>query len=451
MAEIEVLLPKMGESVAEATVITWLKEVGETIEAEESLIEIATDKVDSEVPAPADGVLVKKLFAEGEVAQVGDVIAIISTEGGAEAPKETPAETKTEAPTAEVVEQVAAPLAKTITEQVELTKTGDSGRFYSPLVRNIAKEEGISMEQLEAIVGSGKDGRVNKADILAFVENGGSASTAPAQSSSAPAAKEAPKDKVIATTASINKPVHKPSIPVGPNDTIVEMDRMRKLIADHMVMSKQTSPHVTSYVEADVTNIVNWRNKVKDRFIKENGEKITFTPIFIEAIAKAIKDMPGVNVSIDGTNIIQRGNINIGMAAALPSGNLIVPVIRNADRLNLLGVTKAVNDLAKRAREGKLLPDEIQGGTYTMTNVGTFGNVMGTPIINQPQVCIMAVGAIRKMVSVIETPDGDTIGIRHKMFLSHAYDHRVVDGALGGMFVRKVADYLESFDPNTEI
>ena len=435
----------MGESVAEATVITWLKEVGETIEAEESLIEIATDKVDSEVPAPADGVLVKKLFGEGEVAQVGDVIAIISTDGSAAAPEST----ESEAPVAkEIVEEVTAPLAKTATAQVELTKTGDSGKFYSPLVRNIAKEEGISMEELESIAGSGKEGRVNKADILAYVGNRGvnKVVSAPAPSSRA---KETPKDKVVGSTTS--KPLPKPSIPLGPNDTIVEMDRMRKLIADHMVMSKQTSPHVTSYVEADVTNIVNWRNKVKDQFIKDNGEKITFTPIFIEAIAKAIKDMPGINVSIDGTNIIQRGDINIGMAAALPSGNLIVPVIRNADRLNLLGLTKAVNDLAKRARAGKLLPDDIQGGTYTMTNVGTFGNVMGTPIINQPQVAIMAVGAIRKMVSVIETSEGDTIGIRHKMFLSHAYDHRVVDGALGGMFVRKVADYLESFDPNREI
>lgn len=438
----------MGESVAEATVITWLKEVGETIEAEESLIEIATDKVDSEVPAPADGVLVKKMFEEGEVAQVGDVIAIISSDGGGEAIVSSPTEVKVETPIAkEIVEKVSAPLAKTASVQVELSKTGDSGKFYSPLVRNIAKEEGISMAELESIAGSGKDGRVNKADILTYVENRGKANvvSAPAPSSRA---KETP-DKIVGSTTA--KPLPKPSIPVGPNDTIVEMDRMRKLIADHMVMSKQTSPHVTSYVEADVTNIVNWRNKVKNQFLKENGEKITFTPIFLEAIAKAIKDMPGVNISIDGTNIIQRGNINIGMAAALPSGNLIVPVIRNADRLNLLGLTKAVNDLAKRAREGKLLPDEIQGGTYTMTNVGTFGNVMGTPIINQPQVAIMAVGAIRKMVSVIETPEGDSIGIRHKMFLSHAYDHRVVDGALGGMFVRKVADYLESFDSNREI
>ncbi len=447
MAEIEVLLPKMGESVAEATVITWLKEVGETIEAEESLIEIATDKVDSEVPAPVDGVLVKKLFNEGDVAQVGDVIAIISTEGGGDTTDSTPAKTETSEPTPEVVEQVAAPLAQSAADQVELSKTGDSGRFYSPLVRNIAKEEGISMSELETITGSGKEGRVSKSDILAYIENRGSAVAAPEKKEEI----SAPKDKVITTTTQINKPVHKPSIPVGPNDTVVEMDRMRKLIADHMVMSKSTSPHVTSYVEADVTNIVNWRNKVKNQFLKDNGEKITFTPIFIEAIAKAIKDFPGINISIDGTNIIQRGNINIGMAAALPSGNLIVPVIKNADRLNLLGLTKAVNDLANRARQNKLTPDEIQGGTYTMTNVGTFGNVFGTPIINQPQVAIMAVGAIRKMVSVIETPEGDTMGIRHKMFLSHAYDHRVVDGALGGMFVRKVADYLESFDPNREI
>jgi 2-oxoglutarate dehydrogenase E2 component (dihydrolipoamide succinyltransferase) len=448
MAQIEVLLPKMGESVAEATVITWLKEVGETIEAEESLIEIATDKVDSEVPAPVDGVLVKKLFNEGDVAQVGDVIAIISTDGGSEASETAAAETTKSEPAAEVVEQVSAPLAKSAVEQVELTKTGDSGRFYSPLVRNIAKEEGISMEELENIPGSGKDRRVSKSDILDYLASGRKSASVATKTKKA---LEVPKDKVITTTTEINKPIHKLAIPVGPKDTVVEMDRMRKLIADHMVMSKSTSPHVTSYVEADVTNIVNWRNKVKNQFQKDNGEKITFTPIFIEAIAKAIKDFPGINISIDGTNIIQRGNINIGMAAALPSGNLIVPVIKNADRLNLLGLTKAVNDLANRARQNKLTPDEIQGGTYTMTNVGTFGNVFGTPIINQPQVAIMAVGAIRKMVSVIETPEGDTMGIRHKMFLSHAYDHRVVDGALGGMFVRKVADYLESFDPNREI
>ena len=443
MAQIEVLLPKMGESVAEATVITWLKEVGDTIEAEESLIEIATDKVDSEVPAPVDGVIVKQLFQEGEVAQVGDVIAIISTDGEA-APETSAPKTETkESVKEEFVEKVMQPLAVNSSDVV-ISKTGDSGRFYSPLVRNIAKEEGISMAELETISGSGKDGRVGKSDILGYIENRGSAPV-----------KVAAPEKAVAKPAvskpSVQQGIKKPSIFVGANDEIVEMDRMRKLIADHMVMSKQVSPHVTSYVEADVTNIVNWRNKIKNDFIKREGEKITFTPIFIEAIARAIKDMPGVNISLDGTTIIKRGNINIGMAAALPSGNLIVPVIKNADQLNLLGLTKKVNDLAKRAREGKLLPDEIQGGTYTMTNVGTFGNVMGTPIINQPQVCIMAVGAIRKMPAVIETPMGDTIGIRHKMFLSHAYDHRVVDGALGGMFVRKVADYLEAFDPNREI
>jgi len=445
MAQIEVLLPKMGESVAEATVITWLKQVGETIEAEESLIEIATDKVDSEVPAPVDGVVVKHLFEEGEVAQVGDVIAIISTDGDAPAETSAPKSESNSTPKEEIIEKVMEPVSVTSSDVI-VSKTGESGRFYSPLVRNIAKEEGISMAELESIPGSGKEGRVNKADILAFIENRGSA---PVQTSAPVKAISTPKKTVSAPA--IQQGIKRPSIFVGANDEIVEMDRMRKLIADHMVMSKQVSPHVTSYVEADVTNIVNWRNRIKNDFIKREGEKITFTPIFIEAIAKAIKDMPGVNVSLDGTTIIKRGNINIGMAAALPSGNLIVPVIKNADQLNLLGITKKVNDLAARARAGKLLPDEIQGGTYTMTNVGTFGNVMGTPIINQPQVCIMAVGAIRKMPAVIETPMGDTIGIRHKMFLSHAYDHRVVDGALGGMFVRKVADYLEAFDPNREI
>ncbi len=449
MAEIEVLLPKMGESVAEATVTTWLKSEGELVEAEESIIEIATDKVDSEVPSPAEGILVKKLFQEGEVAKVGDVIAIISTDGDAPSTKpDTSANTET--PSKEVIAEVEAPVvAKAAISDVTISKTGNSGRFYSPLVRNIAKTEGISMDELEAITGSGKGGRVTKVDILAYVKDRGNESVT---KSTTLAKKEEVKKAITPASASGNTiQIKQPSVHVGPNDEIVEMDRMRKLIADHMVMSKHVSPHVTSYVEADVTNIVNWRNSVKNEFQKREGEKITFTPIFIEAIAKAIKDMPGVNVSIDGTNIIQRGNINIGMAAALPSGNLIVPVIKNADRLNLLGLTKTVNDLAKRARENKLLPDEIQGGTYTMTNVGTFGNVMGTPIINQPQVCIMAVGAIRKKPAVIETPQGDTLGIRHMMFLSHAYDHRVVDGALGGTFVRKVADYLEAFDPNREI
>lgn len=455
MAEIEVVLPKMGESVAEATVTSWLKNEGDSVEAEESIIEIATDKVDSEVPAPADGVLVKKLFNDGDVVKVGEVIAIISTDG--EAPADTPANdsnSEENKPSQEVIEKVQAPVATASnTGETNISKTGDSGRFYSPLVRNIAKTEGISMDELEAIEGSGKDNRVTKNDILAYLDNRGTNGAAikekPTVSSPKSTPQSAPKPQTSGGGEGIT--IKQPAVSVGANDDVVEMDRMRKLIADHMVMSKHVSPHVTSYVEVDVTNIVNWRNKVKADFQKREGEKITYTPIFIEAIAKAIKDMPGVNVSVDGSKIIKRGNINIGMATALPSGNLIVPVIKNADRLNLIGLAKTVNDLANRARNNKLQPDDIQGGTYTVTNVGTFGNVMGTPIINQPQVGIMALGAIRKKPAVIETPQGDFIGIRHMMFLSHAYDHRVVDGALGGMFVRKVADYLEAFDPNREL
>lgn len=453
MAEIEVILPKMGESVAEATITTWLKEVGDTIEAEESIIEIATDKVDSEVPAPADGVLIKKLFQEGDVAQVGDVIAIISTDGDVAPVADKPA--TTEAPKKEVLAAVQAPVVANanMNSSAPLAKTGDSGRFYSPLVRNIAKEEGVSMSELETINGSGKDNRVTKADILSYLATRSTSSSPvkPAEVVTKVDTQTKAAPKTTNNNQSSAPAIKRPTIAVGPNDEVEEMDRMRKLIADHMVMSKQVSPHVTSYVEADVTNIVNWRNKVKDEFLAREGEKITFTPIFIEAIAKAIKDMPGVNVSVDGTSVIKRGNINIGMATALPSGNLIVPVIKNADQLNLLGLAKQVNGLAKKARNNNLAPDDIQGGTYTVTNVGTFGNVMGTPIINQPQAAIMAVGAIRKKPAVIETPYGDTLGIRHMMFLSHAYDHRVIDGALGGSFVRKVADYLEAFDPNREI
>ncbi len=449
MSQVEVLLPKMGESVAEATIIKWLKEEGETIEAEESIIEIATDKVDSEVPAPADGVLIKKLFNEGDVVQVGEVIAIIGSEG---------AEVSVSAPVTESVVETPAPAANGNGQAVEvatqtmvagetLAKSGPSGRFYSPLVRNIAKTEGIPMNELEAISGSGKEGRVTKRDILAYLETRTQETVAPAVE--AKPAQSAPK---AATQETQSAPaIKKPSVPVYPGDEILEMDRMRKLIADHMVMSVHTSPHVTSFVEADVTNIVNWRNKVKKEFEAREGEKITFTPIFIEAVVKAIKDFPDINVSIDGDQIIKRKDINVGMAAALPSGNLIVPVIKKADMLNLVGITKYVNDLAGRARENKLQPDEISGGTYTVSNVGTFGNVMGTPIINQPQVAILALGAIRKIPSVIETPQGDTIGIRHKMFLSHSYDHRVVDGALGGMFVKRVADYLEQFDSDREL
>jgi 2-oxoglutarate dehydrogenase E2 component (dihydrolipoamide succinyltransferase) len=438
MAQFELIMPKMGESVAEATITNWLKSEGDQIEEDEAVLEIATDKVDSEVPSPVEGKLVKMLFNVDDVVQVGQAIAIIETDG--EGGSDAPAPAATEAP-----KEVLA-VEETVAKAVEVVSGGDivknsNGRFYSPLVRNIAKEEGISQSELDGLAGSGLEGRVTKNDILDLVANRGSAAVAtPIAPATSP--------KVIAPSAPA-----KAAAPISMNagDEIIEMDRMRKLIADHMVMSKSTSPHVTSFVEADVTNIVNWRNKIKDSYFKREGQKMTFTPIFIEAIVKAIKDFPMINISVDGTNIIKKKDINIGMAAALPSGNLIVPVIKKADDLNLNGLTKKVNDLANRARNNALKPDDISGGTYTVTNVGTFGNVMGTPIINQPQVAILALGAIRKLPAVIETPDGDFIGIRQKMFLSHSYDHRVVDGALGGMFVKRVAEYLEAFDPNREV
>lgn len=445
MAQYELVLPKMGESVAEATIIKWVKNAGDSIDTDESVLEIATDKVDSEVPSPVSGTLVKTLFNEGDVVKVGAVIAIIETEAGSAAVS-APATSASSAPVAaapgikEVEEKVSAPAASTV--------QSSGNRFYSPLVKSIASNEGISQSELDSIVGSGSEGRVTKQDVLDFVEAKKSGKSTPvaASTSTAPAAVEAPKVSSPAASTTIQAPI----VTANNGDEIIEMDRMRKLIADHMVMSKHVSPHVTSFVEADVTNIVKWRDKVKNEFEKREGEKITFTPIFIEALVKAIKDFPMINISLNGTQIIKRKNINIGMAAALPSGNLIVPVIKNADQMNLVGLTKSVNDLARRARANKLTPDEISGGTYTLTNVGSFGNVMGTPIINQPQVAIMAVGAIRKMPSVIETAEGDMIAIRHKMYLSHSYDHRVVDGSLGGQFVRRVADYLESFDINRE-
>lgn len=448
MAQVELIMPKMGESVAEATITNWLKEEGETIEADESIVEIATDKVDSEVPSTAEGVLIKKLFNEGDVVQVGQAIAIIGSEGDTAAPVAAPAQEETiVAETAAIAESVSAPTtSNTSTEKIG--KKSDSGKFFSPLVRSIAEKEGISVSELDTINGTGKDGRITKKDILNYLPNrtGEVATTAaPASNGAAPTQPSAPAQPSVKAEAPKTA-----NVPSMAGDEIIEMDRMRKLIAEHMVMSKQTSPHVTSYVEADMTNIVTWRNKVKNEFIARENEKITFTPIIMEAIIKAIKDFPLINVSVDGDNIIKRKSINLGMATALPSGNLIVPVIKNADQLNLVGLTKAVNDLANRARNNALTPDDISGGTYTLTNVGTFGNVMGTPIINQPQVAIMAAGAIQKKPAVIETPNGDAIAIRHKMFLSHAYDHRVVDGALGGMFVRRVADYLEDFDVNRE-
>lgn len=444
MAQVELIMPKMGESVAEATIIKWLKEVGETIELEESVLEIATDKVDSEVPSPTEGVLKEKLFNEDDVVLVGQAIAIIETEGEATSTNIA----SSAAPTAIASsngQSEAQELEKAVAQvqnSIDIPKNSE-GTFYSPLVRSIAKEENISLSELEAISGTGAEGRVTKKDIINFVANRGNAPVAALKTTVAP--------KAAAASPAAKVEIKTPTVSLGAGDEILEMDRMRKMIADHMVMSKHVSPHVTSFVEADVTNIVNWRNKIKNDFLKKEGQKLTFTPIFIEAIAKAIRDFPMINVSVDGTKIVKRANINIGMAAALPSGNLIVPVIKNADQLNLLGITKQVNDLASRARANQLKPDEIQGGTYTVTNVGTFGNVMGTPIINQPQVAILALGSINKKPAVIETPEGDFIGIRHKMFLSHSYDHRVVDGALGGMFVRRVADYLEQFDPNRTV
>lgn len=433
----------MGESVAEATIIKWSKNEGDKIKIDETVLEIATDKVDSEIPSPFEGTLVKKLFKEGDVVQVGTVIAHISSEAGVSA-GDTP---KTTAPEVKTNTTIAISETKTTTVEKTQVDFSKSEKFYSPLVKNIAKEEGISISELDSIVGSGQGGRVTKADILAYIPNRNKQSTSTTQHT--PIETSVKIQNTSVGTIAVNQP----AVSVGAGDEIIEMDRMRKLIAEHMVMSKHVSPHVTSFVEADVTNLVLWRDKYKKEFEKREGEKLTFTPLFIEAVAKAIKDFPLINVSIDqaGGKIIKRKNINIGMAAALPSGNLIVPVIKNADEKNLIGITKAVNDLAARARINKLQPDEIQGGTFTISNVGNFGNVMGTPIINQPQVAILAVGTIKKKPAVIETPQGDMIGIRHFMFLSLSYDHRVVDGSLGGSFLRKVGDYLEQWDLNRTI
>src|SRR6478609_769013 len=430
MARFELKLPKMGESVAEATITNWLKEVGDKIEADDAVLEIATDKVDSEVPSEVSGVLVEKLFGKDDLVQVGQTLAIIETEGE-----------DVESPSLEVAPAIIEEIQKTVEVAKESVAApvvfSESDKFFSPLVKNIAKEEGISFAELEGIVGSGKEGRVTKDDILDYIKNRGVQSVNVV---------EAPV-KVLSeiTPSQVVSPVS-----VNGGDEIVEMDRMRKLISGYMVASIQTSAHVQSFIEVDVTNIVKWRDKAKNVFEKREGEKLTYTPIFMEAVAKALKDFPGMNISVEGDFIIKKKNINIGMAAALPNGNLIVPVIKNADQLNLVGMAKAVNDLGNRAKLGKLKPDDTQGGTYTVTNVGTFGSVFGTPIINQPQVGILALGAIRKVPAVIETPEGDFIGIRQKMFLSHSYDHRVVDGALGGSFVKRVAEYLEAFDVNRD-
>ena len=443
MAQVELIMPKMGESIIEATILKWVKQVGEKVEVDETILEIATDKVDSEVPSPVDGVIQEILFAENDTVEIGKVIAIIATEGEEAIPQATPsvAQSTTSTTVAEPVTANPQP-AVAETPLTQTVQVASEGRFYSPLVRNMAKKEQISQAELDRVPGTGLNGRVTKKDMLNYLKS----RTAPAtngsvkpQAPAAPAAKPAaPAPSPVAS--SMNGAVE-----------IVEMDRMRKLIADHMVMSKHTSPHVTSFVEVDVTNIVNWRNKIKGEFQQKHGEKITFTPIFMEAVTRALRDFPMVNVSVDGDKIIVKKNINIGMATALPSGNLIVPVIKNADQLNLVGLTKQVNHLAGRARNNKLKPEEIQDGTFTLTNVGTFGNVMGTPIINQPQVAILAVGAIRKKPAVVETEYGDLIAVRQMMFLSLSYDHRVVDGFLGGSFLRRVGDYLEQFDPDQQI
>ncbi|MBN1651094.1 MAG: 2-oxo acid dehydrogenase subunit E2 [Bacteroidales bacterium] len=430
MAKFEVVMPKLGESIIEATITKWLKNVGDPIEEDDAILEIATDKVDSEIPSPVDGVLAETFFEEGDVVAVGAVIAVINTEGE---------ESENKKETVDAPEIKAEQISKEIEEAVEEVADTNSDfkasdRFYSPLVKSIAKEENISFEELERIAGSGKAGRVTKQDILNYLENKG-------------------KEKAAIATFPPTKPVKSAgeNISVASGDRVEEMSRMRKLIADHMVMSKQVSPHVTSFIEADVTKIVNWRNKVKDGFQKREGEKITFTPIFIEATAKALRDYPALNVSVDGSKIIYRKNIHIGMAAALPDGNLIVPVIKNSDQKNLIGMVKTVNDLATRARANKLTPDEISGGTFTVTNFGSFDSLTGTPIINQPQVAILGLGAIVKRPVVIEAPEGDTIGIRSIMMLSLAYDHRVVDGALAGLYLKRLREYIENFDGNQSI
>ena len=436
MAEVELIMPKMGESITEATILKWLKSEGDNVELDEAVLEIATDKVDSEVPSPYAGTVTKLLYKVGDVIAVNKPIAIISTSATVGAKTSTPVSAPTVTPAQKTNPATSIQSASTVTVAQPISNGQNSGaRFYSPLVLNIARSEGIGMQELEAIAGTGMENRVTKKDILQYVQTkksgGGSGGF--------------PSPNVQTVTP---QPITTPTVTVTGNVEIIEMDRMRKLIADHMVMSKHTSAHVTSFVEADVTNMVLWREKVKKDFEKREGEKLTFTPLFIEAIVKAIKDFPLVNSSVNGTQIIRKKDINIGMAAAMPSGNLIVPVIKNADTKNLIGITKEVNDLAKRARNSQLKPTEIEGGTFTVTNVGIFGNLMGTPIINQPQVAIMATGAIKKKPVVLETPQGDVIAIRHMMFLSLSYDHRIVDGALGGSFLKRVADYLEQFDLN---
>lgn len=450
MSLVELVMPKMGESVMEGTILTWLKKPGDRIQQDESVLEVATDKVDTEVPSPFNGILKEIRANQGDVVQVGTTIALIETDVTQAATAPEPVAPKATTPVASVqntpvVEKTVIPAAT----QTSIAPSHAKGsRFYSPLVLNIARQENISLSEVELIAGSGKDGRVTKNDLFDYIQAKKDGKIVPSQ----PAAevKEAPKTE---TKASTTEPayVSKPASSSNGNVEIIQMDRMRKMIADRMVESKRISPHVTSFVEADVTNIVYWRNRWKNDFMERENVALTFTPIFIEAVVKAIKDYPMVNISIEDDKIIVKKDINIGIAVALPNGNLIVPVIKNADQLNIVGLTKKVNDLAKRARQNKLTADDLSGGTYTVSNVGSFGNLMGTPIIVQPQAAILALGAVVKKPAVIETPQGDTLGIRHMMFLSHSYDHRAIDGSLGGMFVRRVADFLENFDVNRKI
>ena len=430
MAQVELIMPKMGESIMEATILRWLKKEGDPVDTDESIVEIATDKVDSEVPSTESGVIAKLLFEEGDVVEVGKPIAIINTDGSVTLEPTVARENVKVEPVT-----VAAESTTTVASKVVATPQ-EPGRFYSPLVLNIARREGVPMAELDTIPGTGKNNRVTKRDMLAYLESRGNK----------------PQQKVAPVSAA-PKPSSSTVEPVSANGNveIVEMDRMRKMIAEHMVHSKSTSAHVTSFVEADVTNMVLWREKIKDKFSEREGEKITFTPLFIEVVIKALKDFPKVNASLDGDKLLVKKDLNIGMATALPSGNLIVPVIKNADQYNLVGLTKQVNKLSNNARNNKLNPTDIEGGTFTLSNVGTFGNLMGTPIINQPQLAILATGAIKKKPVVIETPTGDTIGIRHMMFLSLSYDHRVIDGFLGGSCLRRIADYMEAFDVNREL
>ena len=428
MANFELVMPKLGESIIEATIVRWHKKEGDQVVEDESIADLATDKVDSEIPSPVEGTVTKLFFKEGDVVPVGKVIAIINM-GGAEEPVTTQAAEKETAPVESKPETQAAATVVNIAETAS-----ESDRFYSPLVRSIAKQENISLSELDSVSGTGKDNRLTKQDVLDYIKNRGSQTAPQATTPVAPAA-ERPKVQAPAVTSSTG-------------DVIFEMDRMRRLIADHMVMSKQVSPHVTSFIEVDVTNIVRWREKIKDSFSKREGQKITYTPLFVEAAAKALREFPNVNASIDGYKVIQRKAVNIGMAAALPDGNLIVPVIKNADQKNLLGIVKDVNDLADRARKNKLNPDDITGGTFTITNFGSFDSLTGVPVINQPQVAILGIGTIKKRPWVLETADGDVIAIRHICMLSLSYDHRLVDGALAGMFIKRIQQLLEGFDGN---